>query len=426
MVCEIFIINDKNINLQAPRALRCKNMENVSILDKIIDNQQAEAVENLDAVEIINNLFTELSARERDVVVRRHGLHSGEKETLEKIGSVHNLTRERIRQIETTSVKKLQGLQNLDKYISTLKKIIFQLLEEHGGMMEKEYLMQVLVGYSLEGVNINIKDEEIHKNYINFLITKLLHQEFEEVDSSRHIKDSYKLKFQDITHLEEISEEIHGKIEELKKIHNTVEAIRLIKDLNKYDEHKDKLNIKNSLNIAKVIKSNLYQEDHDEINQNKVIYSILRAAKKIEQNKFGQWGMHNWREIRPKTINDKIYLVLKNQKEPLHFGKIADLINDIQFDHKQANAATVHNELILDKKYVLVGRGLYGLREWGFKKGNVVDVIEEILAENGPLTRDQIIDKVLEKRMVKKATIILALMNKDKFDRAEGRYTYKN
>jgi DNA-directed RNA polymerase sigma subunit (sigma70/sigma32) len=108
--------------------------ENISILDQILDNQKAEEVNKLDAVEFINNLFSELNEREKDILIRRYGLHSGVKETLESIGNAHNLTRERIRQIEATSVRKLQSLENIDKYINTLKKVIYQLLEEHGGL----------------------------------------------------------------------------------------------------------------------------------------------------------------------------------------------------------------------------------------------------------------------------------------------------
>ncbi|MFA6454812.1 MAG: HTH domain-containing protein [Patescibacteria group bacterium] len=154
----------------------------------------------------------------------------------------------------------------------------------------------------------------------------------------------------------------------------------------------------------------------------------MQAAKKIEQNKFGLWGINDWREIKPKTINDKIYLILKNSGKPMHFAEIADRINQISFDKKKANAATVHNELILDEKYILVGRGLYGLKEWGYQKGTVADVIEKIIAESGqPLNREEIINKVLEQRIVKKATINLALMNRDKFEvTGDGKYKIKN
>jgi len=398
-------------------------MDNVSILDQIIDNQKAEEVAKLDAVEIINNLFGELSERERDVLIRRYGLHGSGKETLESIGSAHQLTRERIRQIESSSVKKLQQLDNLEEYIKTLKKVIFQMLEEHGGLMEKEYLLDILVGFSVNGFDSDEAKELIHKNYLNFLITKLLHKEFEELMSSKHFKESYKLKYQELTHLEDILQALITAVKDTKRVHKTDELLKLLMELDAYQTHKDKLPSEASLDIAKVLKFELFEEDPNLINNNKALYSLLRAAKKIEQNKFGHWGIHNWREIMPKTINDKIYIVLKNHSKPIHFADIADMINKIGFDSKKANAATVHNELILDDKYVLVGRGLYGLKEWGYKKGTVADVIAEILEQKAEaMHRDDIIEEVLKKRMVKKATIILALMNKDKFFKEKGLY----
>jgi hypothetical protein len=395
----------------------------MSILDTILENKKAEEVSKLDAIEIINNLFSELSEREKDVIIRRYGLNNGIKETLESIGSAHQLTRERIRQIETTSVKKLQQLNNLKDYLDTLRKVILQLLEEHGGLMEKEYLLNLLVGYSLNGFNVKT-DEQTHKNYLNFLITKLLFDEFEEINSSKHFLESYKLKYKDLEHLEEITEELLEKIKEAKESHTTDSLIDLITELETYKKHEEKVKNEGSLDIAKFLKTELFEENEEKVNTNKVLYSLLKAAKKIEQNKFGHWGIHNSREIKPKTINDKIYLILKNYSKPMHFAEIADTINKISFDGKKANAATVHNELILDKKYVLVGRGLYGLKEWGFKQGTVSDVIREIIIENGsPMTKEEIVEKVLEKRMVKKATIVLALMNKDNFKKIDDKYS---
>ncbi len=399
-------------------------MDNISILDQIIHNQKAEEVAKLNAIEIIDNLFSKLTCREKDVIVRRYGLHSGNKETLESIGRAHNLTRERIRQIETTSIKKLQQLQNLEDYINSLKKVIFQLLEEHGGLMEKDYLLNILVVFSLNGFKARTDDGIIHKNYLYFLISKLLHNEFEELANSKHFKDSYKLKHQTIDHLEEIIEELFNKIKQSKKTYNTNELINLIMELENYHKYKEKIIDNNTIDISKVLKSDLFEEKGDVINENKTLYTILKAARKIEQNKFGHWGIHNSREIKPKTINDKIYLVLKNVGQPIHFVEIANHINKIAFDNKQANPATVHNELILDDKYVLVGRGIYSLKEWGYKDGTVIDVIKDILAETeNPMSKDEIIEKVLKKRLVKKATIILALMNKNMFKKIDGRYT---
>lgn len=400
---------------------------NKSILDQIITNQQAEEVARLDAVEITASLFAELNERERDVIMRRFGLRGQEKETLENIGSVHNLTRERIRQIETSGIKKLRTLKNLEEYIVGLRRVINQLLEEHGGLMEKDYLLNNLVNFSTGSSKASPENIGLHKNHLEFLISKLLHDHFEEVTNSKNFKNSIKLKHQGLDHLEEMAEELVRKIKEAKRIFLTDELIGLItSEFESYKKYQDKFNTPNNLNISSILGGESYEENPELINANKALYTILQAHKKVEQNKFGHWGIDDWREIRPKTINDKIYLVLKNSGKPLHFVDITEQINKISFDDKPANAATVHNELILDEKYVLVGRGLYSLKEWGYKKGTVVDVIREILSQaEAPLNREDIIEKVLEQRLVKKATIMLALMDRNLFEKIDGGYKLK-
>ncbi|KKQ60266.1 MAG: RNA polymerase sigma factor [Parcubacteria group bacterium GW2011_GWE2_38_18] len=402
------------------------NDEKKSILDQIITNFQAEEVAKLDAVEIAKNLFEQLNERERDVLSRRFGLSGDTKETLENIGNVHKLTRERIRQIETSGVKKLRSLKNLEEHISGLRKVINQLLEEHGGMMEKEYLLNNLVNFSTDGTKNKPESINLHKNHLDFLISKLLHDHFEEVINSSNFKDSFKLKHQVLDHLEELANELVAKIKEVKQIFITDDLINLSTELESYKNNQEKFNPPSNLDISNILDNSLFKEDAEKINNNKVLYSILQASKQIEQNKFGHWGIEDWREVKPKTINDKIYLILKNHGKPMHFVEITDQINKINFDDKGANAATVHNELILDEKYVLVGRGLYSLKEWGYQKGTVVDVIKDILNKTSePLSREQIIEKVLEQRLVKKATIILALMDKNSFEKVGGKYQLK-
>jgi len=400
--------------------------EKKSILDQIISNHQAEEVANLDAVEIIQNLFGELNERERDVLTRRFGLNGKEKETLEGIGSVHKLTRERIRQIETAAVKKLRQLKRAENYVAGLKRVINQLIEEHGGLMEKEYLLDNLVNFSAGGYRGRDGDLSTHKNNLDFLISKLLHDHFEEVNSHQYFKPSFKLKHQLLDHLEALGAELLEKIKEAKTIFRTDELFDLASNLESYKNYQEKFDTPNNLDISNVLKNELFEENAELVNANKPIYSLLQAAKHIEQNKFGHWGQYDWREIKPKTINDKIYLVLKNHGKPMHFVDITHRINEIDFDGKKANAATVHNELILDKKYILVGRGLYSLKEWGYQKGTVAEVIEEILKQaESELTRDEIIDKVMAQRLVKRATIILALMNRNKFEKTGGKYKIK-
>ncbi len=402
-------------------------MTEQSILDQIISNYKSEEIANLDAVEIIGNLFGELSERERDILSRRFGLRGQNSETLENIGKAHNLTRERIRQIENSGVNKIRQLKNLEDRVSRLKSVMSQLIEEHGGMIEREYLLDNLVCFSAGNSKNSDKERDLHKNHLDFLISKLMKQEFETVGDSGNFKHYFRFKYRQLDHLEEIAEELLEKIKELKKALKTEEVIKLACELDSFKRHQDKLSAPNNIDISQVLGGDFFDEDADLINRNKPIYAILRAAKNIEQNKFGYWGARDWREINPKTINDKIYLVLANRGKPMHFAEIADEINKINFDKKRANAATVHNELILDDKYVLVGRGLYSLKEWGYKEGTVADIIVDILSEaDYPMSRDEIVDEVLKQRLVKKATIILALMDKNKFERVGNKYKLKS
>lgn len=396
-------------------------MEEKSILEQIISNHKAEEVANLDAVEIIGNLFSELNERERDILTRRFGLHGKGGDTLENVGKAHNLTRERIRQIENFGIKKLLNLENLDERISNLKNVINQLIEEHGGMIERGYLLENLVNFSSSHARNSEKEKDLHKSHLDFLISKLLKEYFESVSGSKNFKNYFKLKHEYLDHLEEIAEELLVKIKEMKKTLKTEEMIGLVKNLESYRKNLEKLNVPNNIDISGVLGGDFFDENPETINANKIIYAILQAAKYIERNKFGHWGAHDWRDIKPKTINDKIYLVMANCGKPMHFAEIADRINEINFDAKKAHPATVHNELILGDKYVLVGRGIYSLKEWGYENGTVADVIANILEKSGePIDREKIVEKVLEQRLVKRATIVLALMDKNRFERVDG------
>jgi hypothetical protein len=238
-----------------------------SILDKIISNHKAQEVASLDAIEIINNLFGELSERERDVLVRRYGLHGAGKETLENIGSIHKLTRERIRQIETASIKKLRQLERLEEYISILKKVIWQLLEEHGGMMEREYLLNVLVNFSVGEWRARTEDKLIHKLYLDFLISKLLHNDFELVTGSKYFKHIYKLKYETLEHYEEILEDLLARLATREKTMTTEELIGLFWELQSVKKHEQKIKVPGTIDLANVLKQEFFEENRDLVNR---------------------------------------------------------------------------------------------------------------------------------------------------------------
>ena len=102
----------------------------------------------------------------------------------------------------------------------------------------------------------------------------------------------------------------------------------------------------------------------------------------------------------------------------MHFSEISKKIKQSDFKRKDVTTQAIHNELIKDDRFILVGRGIYALKEWGFKKGTVSDVITDILKKaNEPLHRDEIVKQVLQNRYVKETTILLNLQGKKQFKR---------
>ncbi|MHB8903490.1 MAG: winged helix-turn-helix domain-containing protein [Patescibacteria group bacterium] len=341
-----------------------------NLLEKIVKERNTEESNSLDATKIVNSLFSELLDREKDILSRRFGLGGDKSETLEKIGSLHKLTRERVRQIESASIKKIKKLENLEASIDFLKRAVEDLLEENGGLIRRDYLLDILTVICLEINNENnVSDSDyeknrlIYRNHFNFIISKLMGDDFELVDNHDDFNSSFKTKNQDISSLEELAKDLLTKVDTLKKTMKTEELLDLLKELDSYNKNKEKLN-RQGVDITKIFKSQVFPDQADLINNNKILYSLMQSIKNLEQNKYGDWGIADWQEIKPKTVNDKIYLILKHSGKPLHFTEIAKKINEMKFDRKTANAATVHNELILDNRYILVGRGTYGLKEW--------------------------------------------------------------
>jgi len=146
--------------------------------------------------------------------------------------------------------------------------------------------------------------------------------------------------------------------------------------------------------------------------------SYVEVSKKVQKNQDGFYGLLDWPEINPRGVKDKAYLLFKKEKRPLHFTEVASLV-------KHDVPQTVHNELIKDPRFVLVGRGLYALQEWGYQSGAVKDVIARMLQKK-PLAKEEVIQKVLEQRRVQPNTIFLNLQNKKNFIKnSEGKYTIR-
>ena len=397
-------------------------MRDESILNAIISDNQIKDLSNFNVVEAITALLEQLNKREQDVLRRRFGLLDEAQETLESIGQRHKLTRERIRQIESGGVNKIKKSAELEARLGSLRQIVSQLTEEHGGLMSKNYLFNILSSLSKNQGETNVNYEP----YFEFILSRLFNEHFDEVNNSKYFDSFYKLKYQNLDHLEATAAELIEEIKNLKKLMVTDELINIVKRLKAYQTNEDKFKAPDNFEVKDILNSAM-ADYNDNIHDNRVVYSLLEAMSDIAKNKYGSWGHRDWRDVNPKTINDKIYLVLKQNGKPMYYGDIAKSISEMGFDGKKVNTATTHNELILDDKYILVGRGLYGLKEWGYKEGTVADVIEQILKDAGePLTKEEITERVMTQRLVKQTTVNLALMNKDRFERMrEGKYRLK-
>jgi RNA polymerase primary sigma factor len=79
--------------------------------DLIEDNESARpdstTVEELMRQDL-NRMLSQLTPRERDIMHLRYGLEDGRQRTLEEVGRLFNITRERVRQIEHKAFRKLR------------------------------------------------------------------------------------------------------------------------------------------------------------------------------------------------------------------------------------------------------------------------------------------------------------------------------
>ncbi len=364
-----------------------------NLIDRVLQSQQSETLEQFDPLETINALFKQLCPKEADVLRRRFGLGPSEAETLEVIGQSYNVTRERVRQIQRWAIDRMKRSAATVQTLHGLTLVLQQLLEAHGGLLLEEELLQQL--------RVGAADSRASRAATLFLLEQLLNDRVERVETAG-LKPHWKLRFASAQLLEPTITATITVLTEVNKPIPSAELLTRLRDLDIVKQRPDQLS-------------------------EATLMSYVNVAAAIERNPFGEYGLRSWGAIVPKRMHDKILLVLRKAGKPMHFQEIAQKINEIGFDHRQAYPPTVHNELILNKEYVLIGRGIYALREWGYQPGVVADVISAILRETSPLTRDEIVARVLKQRIVKKNTIHLALTNKQRFERqADGRFILRD
>lgn len=317
--------------------------------------------------------------REREIISRRFGLFE-RRETLEQIGELLGITRERVRQLEKAVIQKLRVAGDNHKIagIDDFQILAIAQLESHGKV---------------------IRVSELANNLVN---------EFNRTEQSRIAflcslcPDLIVVADDDNYHACVSSKELYNE-KQLKESISNIAAI-----VSKIGEPKLIDFIAKQAGIG-----------------DKKQAQALASSSKLLTSLNNQWGLVKWPLVNPKNIRDKIYVILKENKRHMHFNEISASIKDSDFKRKDVTTQAIHNELIKDKRFVLIGRGIYALREWGYEKGTVADIISNVLREaQQPLHRDEIVKRVLESRFVKETTILLNLQGKPQFKRV-AKATYE-
>lgn len=331
--------------------------------------------------QVVKRLLSSLPLRAQDVIMGRFGLNqNGDEMTLEAIGKKYGITRERVRQIENYAISHIRKADSYNK-----EKIIFdellEIVQKMGGVISEDDLLDYLG-----------KDVSTQK-HIHFLLVV--------GDDFNKIKED--IEFKHRWHVDKnLSDKIH---EALQKLYAGLEDDAIIPE-------------------SEIISSFLehLKEVSDEYKQDEIITRWLSISKNIAKNPLGEWGKSKSSNIKTKGVRDYAYLILRQHGSPIHFREVAKFISEVF--KKKAHVATTHNELIKDPRFVLVGRGLYALKEWGYTTGVVRDVIREILKKEGPLSKEDILEKVLKERYVKANTVMVNLQNPKYFKKnKQGLYT---
>lgn len=332
--------------------------------------------------ETSRKLLGVLSKRMKDVIEMRFGLGRKARMTLEAIGVKYGITRERVRQIEADALGRIGRSAAMADLGG-----IFATLEDHfikgGGVLQESYALTSLAGHPR------------HENHVYFLLT--LHRAFERYHESDELHSRWvHTKIGD----EHAQKTLSHAVEELRRVGKPVSEPQLFEVL--------------SLS-AKSFGADVVPHG--------VLANWLGISKLLGKNYYGEWGPMDLPSIKPRGVRDLSHLVMTKIHKPMHFAEVARAIGAL-VGHP-VHVQTVHNELIKDNRFVLVGRGLYALSDWGFETGTVKDVITGVL-RGGPLSKEKVVELVLAKRLVKPNTITVNLENKRSFKKlGDGRYSVR-
>lgn len=331
---------------------------------------------SFDDIALTKKLLGEINDRAREVLTLRFGLgSSNERETLEAIGERWHITRERVRQIEAAGIEAIRNskvFKESERAFNDLRSH----LDSMGGIVHEDELLESLAS------------DAKSRNRFHFLL----------VAGSSFFRERETDDFYARWHINhETAEKVHSA---LTRLYASLKDDEVVPEAEMLERFLSELK---EVNTA-------YRDEA-------ILKRWLCLSKNIACNPLSEWGKVTSEGIRTKGIRDYAYLVVKRNGTPMHFRDVASAIT--KMFAKKAHVATTHNELMKDSRFVLVGRGLYALSEWGFNPGVVRDVIKDVLKEK-PLTKDQVLSAVKKVRYVKDNTILVNLNDARFFKRLKN------
>jgi len=269
--------------------------------------------ESIDINKLVQDAISSQDERAKRIVLGRYGLGQSRRKTLAQLGGEYSLTRERVRQIQAASLKAIRVEIKTHKEAVKLLKLLERYLKDAGHIRRADF-----VAHDIAIMLHEKEDSGPLFNKLQFLADVLQWPMVSGGNEDLHVT----------WYSKEGSYEI---------------ARKLIGELLDTTDH----------DFDKFVRSACERYKMSEPQ----VVNHLTISKRFGLGPYGDMGADHWINVNPKTVRDKIYLVLQKSDKPLHFNDIAVLVNGLS-DKKRA-AATVHNELIKDARFNLVGRGTY-------------------------------------------------------------------
>lgn len=327
---------DDEVLLILPHSVYLETKDNVTELEKSLkpDSIFPEEIESLQ--KDVRNLLADLTSRERDVIIMRFGLHDGHPYSLAEIGRALDLSRERVRQIESKAQKKMNNINN-KSFLLKIRWIAIEALRSAGCINNiEEWCEDIAQIYPRNQVLGNLevsildclsyREEEIHLPSVILWIIDFI----PEIHS---IQISTEQLFYIAPFNNQVFENIQARFAEFWAEQRFSDRSQL------------------HLLILPLL-------PEDILNSEQVVDTLIKAC--CNEPILGVFSREQW------NLEDYAYYVIYQAGKALHFSEIGQGIKQLKPDWKADNIQRAAQGLVnRHPEIIRSGSGIYGLREWG-------------------------------------------------------------